>query len=264
METRHGAPLRAPEAKPAALALPPYLRRAIAARGPAPERKDDAGGRGWLDTAAEVKFADAAAEEAGVIEGYASKFGEVDRGFDQVEKGAFKASLAALKKRKAPLPILWQHDSKTPIGIWTELAEDDVGLYVKGQLLLEIPQALICRVLVKAKAVTGLSIGYETVEREYDKAGIRHLKKVDLWEISPVTFPMQISAQITGIKGDIDPKALERALRDEAGLSISEAKAAISVFCQHALRDAGTHDTAPRDGADQVLTSLRKSIAALR
>jgi HK97 family phage prohead protease len=264
---RTGTPA-APAAKPLILlapgrtALGAALAAAVLAR--APERKDDGRRLIHLDHECELKFADDGGEEAGVIEGYASKFGLLDRVGDIMEKGAFKATLADWKRRKAMPPILWQHDPYTPIGLWTELKEDDVGLYAKGQLLLDIPQGAIARSLIKAKAVRGLSIGYMTEEREIDRqTGARRLKKVALWEISPVTFPALPEAQIVGAKGDFDPAALERILRDEGRLSIRDAKAAISVFRKHALRDGGSIEQGPRDEAAMLMT-LRKAAEALR
>lgn len=32
--------------------------------------------------------------------------------------------------------MLWQHQMDEPIGVYTEMKEDDVGLYVKGRLLI--------------------------------------------------------------------------------------------------------------------------------
>jgi HK97 family phage prohead protease len=261
MDRTPAAPLlRTPQAKPLS-SYQAHRPRPLSGRLQAPERKD-AGAADRLDLECEVKFSDGG-EEAGLIEGYASKFGLLDRGGDIVEKGAFKASIADWKRKKQMPPILWQHDPYTPIGVWTELKEDDVGLYVKGRLILDVPQAAIARALIKAGAVTGFSIGYLTEERDIDRqTGARHLKKVALWEISPVTFPMLPEARIAGVKGDFNPQLLERSLRDE-GLSIRDAKAAVSVFRKTALRDAGSSETGPRDGASEMLMTLRKATAAL-
>lgn len=254
--------LRAPQSKPSPPPAAAEPARSTALR--APERKSETKHLGQLDFECELKFTDEG-DEAGVISGYASKFDLLDRGGDIVKPGAFKASIADWKKRKAMPPILWQHDPYSPIGIWTDMKEDDVGLLVTGQLLMDIPQAGICRTLIKAKAVRGLSIGYETLDSDYDRqTGVRLLKKVNLWEISPVTFPMLPEALIAGVKGDFEPRLLERMLRDEAGLSNSEAKAAVSVFRKHALRDAGDPDAAARDERVEMLKTLRKATQALR
>lgn len=278
MDTRQRAMIvRAPGTKPAQLVAGGIDGRGyIGSRGAwpagaplqAPERKSGPANLKHLSFDLEFKFDEATGE----FEGYCSKWDLLDRGGDIVRKGAFKKSLAAWRKRKTLPPVLWQHDPSSPIGIWTDLVEDDVGLYGKGQLCLDlnpggqpmVPLAFTARALMKAKIVTGLSIGYVTLDYEIDRTtGARSLKELELWEISPVTFPMLPEAQITGAKADFDPKALERLLRDEGGLSISDAKAAISVFRKHALRDAGSSEPGARDGATEMLMTLRKAAADL-
>lgn len=211
----------------------------------------------------EVKLAgdDAA---VGTVEGYASVFNIIDRGGDVVLPGAFKATLAALKKAKSTVPILWMHDSWNPIGIWSQLEEDERGLKVKGDLILDVPQASAARALVRGGAVKGLSIGYRTVDYEIDRVtGVRKLKKVELIEISLVTFPMLPEAQITGAKSEFDARGLERALKSELNLSSAAAVRAVAL-CKKHLRDGDDqpqHD--PRDGAKDMLMSLRRAAALL-
>ena len=36
--------------------------------------------------------------------------------------------------------MLWQHDPAQPIGIWDEVREDGMGLWVKGRILTEVYQ----------------------------------------------------------------------------------------------------------------------------
>lgn len=252
-------PLRAAEDKRARL----QTRATVPATGTPARLERKSGGPelkhlGYDDL--EFKFDEATGE----FEGYCSKFDLLDRGGDIVKPGAFRKSLADWKKRKTMPPVLWQHDSYSPVGIWLELREDDVGLFGKGQLVLDVPKAAEARALLKAKVVTGLSIGYITRDSDIDRqTGARHLKQVDLWEVSLVTFPMLPEAQITGVKGDIDPRAMERALRDE-GLSARDAKAAIAVFRKTSLRDAGPPGPGPRDEASAMLMTLRKAAEELR
>lgn len=215
-----------------------------------------------LDFACDFKFATEDAAN-GTVEGYASVFGLLDRGGDIVMSGAFKASLADWKRRKASVPILWQHDPASPIGVWTDLTEDEKGLLVKGELVLDVPLAGQARSLVKAGAVKGLSIGYQTKDYEIDRqTGARRLKKVDLWEISLVTFPMLPEAQAS-VKGEFDAAEWERAFRDE-GLSNREAKLATSVARKLAIRDGSRTEPASRDGTADVLMQIRRAAAALR
>lgn len=218
-----------------------------------------------MDFECEVKLADDSAS-TGSVEGYASVFNLLDRGGDIVLPGAFKASLSEWRRKKQMVPILWQHDPSQPIGVWEELTEDDHGLKAKGTLIMDVPQAAAVRSLVKGGAVRGMSIGFRTKEAEVDRTtGARKLKKVELWEVSLVTFPMLPEATISGMKSaaDFDPSAWEKAFRDE-GLSNREAKIATSVARKLALRDEGRTETARRDGAADVLMALRKIAQSVR
>lgn len=248
-----------PERKPLGVRYP------VAARASAPRAPETKHGRAAIDSldfACELKFA--GEEGAGTVEGYASVFNIMDRGGDIVLPGAFKASLADWRKRKAQPPMLWYHDPACPIGVWTELEEDEKGLRVAGEFIAGVPQADVVRALMKAGAVKGLSIGYQTVKDEIDrKTGARYLKQVDLWEISACTFPMLPEAQASA-KGDLDPRALERALRDEMNLSSADAVKAVALFKKHLRDGGGQPEQAARDGAPDLLMSLRKAAQALR
>lgn len=213
----------------------------------------------------ELKFdSGAATEAAGTFEGYASVFGVMDRVGDIVLPGAFKASLAEWKRRKKPVPMLWQHNPDEPIGVWTEVVEDEKGLKVRGDMALDVPRAAEVRALMLKGAIGGLSIGFRTLDYEIDRTtGVRRLKKVELWEISPVTFPALPEAQVTTVK-TFNPRELEEALRDEGRLSGRDAKAAVSIFRKHALRDAGATDPSPRDAATDVILALRQAAETLR
>lgn len=88
---------------------------------------------------------------------------------------------------------------------------------------------------MKAKAVNGLSIGFVTREDSYDRVtGIRTLKKVDLWEVSVVTFPANPAAQISSVKSAIEAiqtlSEAEEFLRDVGKLSKAQATAFVSRF----------------------------------
>jgi HK97 family phage prohead protease len=135
------------------------------------------------------------------IEGYASLFGRRDQGGDTVQKGAYAASLQRLAGSGRQVKMLWQHDPTQPIGVWDEVFEDAVGLWVKGHLLPEVEKGREAAALLAAGAIDGLSIGYRTVKSERDGKGQRQLSELDLWEVSLVTFPMQAEARVSA-KGD--------------------------------------------------------------
>ena len=139
-----------------------------------------------LDKPFEIKDVSA----SGTFAGYGSVYGNVDQGDDIVAPGAFADSLKS-HSAKGRLPaLLWQHKQSEPIGTFTAMREDDHGLYVEGKLALKTQRGAEAYELMKMGALTGLSIGYQTRTESFDKVtGINTLQKLDLWEVSPVTFP---------------------------------------------------------------------------
>ena len=137
------------------------------------------------------------------IEGYASLFGDQDRGGDIVAPGAYGASLERLASEGRKVKMLWQHDPAQPIGIWDEVREDARGLWVKGRLLDGVARAREAAALIAAGAIDGLSIGYRTLRAGRNDRGRRLLNELELWEVSLVTFPMLPSARVSA-KGE-DP-----------------------------------------------------------
>ena len=128
------------------------------------------------------------------FEGYGSTFGNEDLGGDVVESGAFKKSL---RKRKPKL--LWQHDSLRPIGTIEEIKENNNGLFFKASLPKFVSFSNDIGGLLKAGAVDSMSIGFTTEDFDIRK-NKRHLKAVELYELSVVTFPMNPDAVVTDVK----------------------------------------------------------------
>ncbi|NEX44752.1 HK97 family phage prohead protease [Pseudotabrizicola algicola] len=131
-----------------------------------------------------------------VVEGYASLFGVKDQGGDVVQAGAYRASLSRLMAKGGKVKMLWQHDPAEPIGVWDEVREDALGLWVKGRILTEVSRGREAAALLAAGAIDGLSIGYRTVKAERDGKGQRLLSELELWEVSLVTFPMLSEARV--------------------------------------------------------------------
>ncbi|MCB5411874.1 phage major capsid protein [Pseudogemmobacter faecipullorum] len=130
--------------------------------------------------------------DAGEISGTAWPFGSPDRVGDVIEKGAFTGP--------ATLPMLFAHDQAQVIGVWDEFAETDTGLTVKGRLLVdEVERAREVRAMVKAGAVSGLSIGFVTKDAKRHAKG-RTISALELHEISIVAVPAHPGAQITSVK----------------------------------------------------------------
>jgi uncharacterized protein len=158
------------------------------------------------------------------VSGYASLFGKVDQGNDVVQKGAYAASLQRLAARGGAVKMLWQHDPAQPIGVWDEVREDGLGLWVKGRILTEVEKGREAAALLGAGAIDGLSIGYRTVKAERNGKGQRLLSELELWEVSLVTFPMLPEARVQA-KGDAPEADLWRevaALFDAAAETLAK------------------------------------------
>jgi uncharacterized protein len=175
--------------------------------------------RKHLDFSLQVKSLD----REGRFSGYASVFNMVDNQRDIMLRGAFANTV---KKPLSSIKFLWQHQQEEPIGVLTKLSEDEHGLYVEGMLLLNVQRANEAYTLLKAGAISGLSIGYSPLRYSIDpQTGVRLLAEVDLWEISIVTFPANSDATITKVKSIDFPeeKLWENALRSGELIKLSDA-----------------------------------------
>ncbi len=176
--------------------------------------------------------------EEGIFAGYGSTFGgKPDFVGDVVDRGAFVNTIAKGGKFGIGIKMLWQHDHSEIPGVWINLAENDRGLQVEGELLLDTVLGKETRSRLRAKAIGGLSIGYELMKDNKGNAlpdsfeeigGKRHLKNLDLWEVSLVTFPANPRAGVLRIKEATNARSMEKVLRD-VGLSRTEAKYVVSL-----------------------------------
>lgn len=209
-----------------------------------------------LDFGFELK----AINEAGAFEGYGSVFGVKDTYDEIVAPGAFAETLAASSAAGTMPALLWQHRSGEPIGVYTSMSEDAVGLKVAGQLALKTARGAEAYELLKMKAISGLSIGFVTRQDAYDRVtGIRTLKQVDLWEVSLVTFPANDSARVQGVKSIEQLENLRDAesyLRD-SGMSRAQALAFIARVKSLGPSDSGGGDM------QQIVDALKSRGAIL-
>ncbi len=202
----------------------------------------------------DAAFALKALTSTGAFEGYASIFDVEDRLHEVVTKGAFEKTLREHRVKGRLPAMLWQHDTRDPVGVWREMREDEVGLYVRGQLFIEdIARARQAHALLRENALSGLSIGFRTVRSAIEpKTGVRTLTEIELFEVSLVTFPAHDAARVHDIKAMLrsgrvpDARQFESFLRD-AGLSRRQAKA---------LMADGYRALSRRDAADPLLRDL--------
>lgn len=189
--------------------------------------------------------------------GYGAYFGNVDSYGDVIAPGAFKDAIEQMKATGEFPAMLAQHgmDTYTPVGVYTEIREDEKGLYVEGKLAdTQMGRDLYALMKMTPRpAIKGMSIGFFTKEAEYKTAANassfpegcdRIIKSVDLMEISLVTFPANKKATVQSVKSEFVVRDAEKALR-EAGYSASEAKTIISIIKQSVTEEEGatmTHD----------------------
>lgn len=191
--------------------------------------------------------------------GYGAVFGNVDSDGDMIMPGAFADTLASARTSGQWPAMLSQHggwgitaDDMMPIGIWTDLAEDGVGLKVTGKLA-DTPRGRDAYALLKMEprpAIDGLSIGY--IAKQYEPRSKpedprRKLTRIDLFEVSLVTFPANPKARATSVKSGVDMtiREFEDFLRDAGRFSNAAAKA---------IAARGYKATQPRD--EGVATDL--------
>jgi len=220
----------------------------------------------------EIKFSADDGSEARSFTGYGAVFGNVDSYGDVIAKGAFKKTIADAKKSGSWPAMLMQHggwgmsaDDLTPVGIWTEMAEDDNGLLITGKLAdtMRGNEAYGLLKMTPRPALNGLSIGYRarkfTLGTKPEEPR-RTLQEVELVEVSLVTFPANPKARIGSVKsGDgLSVRDAERALR-EAGFSSNEAKAILA-------KGFTAIDHREGDGGDpsRLNDAVSRAIAALK
>lgn len=196
--------------------------------------------------------------EDGTFEGYGSVFHNEDWYGDVVAPGAFAKTLAEWRAKGALPPLCWQHNMDQVVGVYEDMAEDDRGLYLKGRLLKDdVALAREAYALLKARAISGLSIGYRVRVDEYDReADIRTLKDLELWEVSLVTMPANDLARVEAVKNICDITGLERFLRDAGGVSRKEARE-IVFRVKASLRDAGDQEREMARLIENTIHTLR-------
>jgi HK97 family phage prohead protease len=208
---------------------------------------------------------------AGRFSGYASVFGGVDSYGDTIVRGAFTQTL---KTNGMPKMFL-EHAAFNgfasgaaglPIGKYTKAKEDDHGLYVEGELTLDMSLAKDVHAAMKHGTLDGLSIGGLIKKGDYDETeGGRVIRRWSkLMEISPVAFPADSAARVdmASVKSADLSEAIaeiesirdfERFLRDAGGLSKG---AATALVARAKLLLVGEGDPVPQAAEAKALADL--------
>ena len=181
----------------------------------------------------------------GFICGYASKFGGIDSWDDTIERHAYDNVI------KGDIPkMFFNHNAwdDVPLGNWTLWRVDEVGLYVEGELNLNISKVRDVYEGIKFGSVDGMSVSISMRGDDYwyDDDGIRHIKNVQrMREISICTFPADENARIINYKsGDMPDFSYASVFlflnsQSQAKTFISKAKATLGTEKQ---RDAEANE----------------------
>src|SRR6185295_18815436 len=110
--------------------------------------------------------------DQGEFEGMVSVYGNVDGGGDICEPGCFTKTL---QTSGATRPLLLEH--RTPAIGTVELSDTPTGLKAVGKLVMTTQAGREAYELLKARAVRGMSFGYQVV-REDIKGAVRRLLEV--------------------------------------------------------------------------------------
>jgi HK97 family phage major capsid protein/HK97 family phage prohead protease len=178
---------------------------------------------------------------------------------------------------KLPLPLLWQHDSRSPVGEVFHARTTSEGIEVKARIMKsDTPGAVKTRLddaweSLKLGLVKGLSIGFRSLEESFDKTtgGYRFIRWA--WhELSCVTIPANADCSISMIRAasgapPVSPAgvpASQRApvkLRADSNMKKSlsdqiadwEKTRAAKAARQVAIQDKATEDGRAKDDAER-------------
>lgn len=146
-----------------------------------------------------VKF-ECKLDKAGrTFEGYASTFGNIDHDGDIILPGSFSKTIQeAFPANK--IKVLWNHNWDKVIGKPLAMAEDTKGLHVKAQVS-NTTQGNDILELMADGVIDRMSIGFWVPAGKSAQRpdGMREISEVALMEFSPVTFPANEQAAITGV-----------------------------------------------------------------
>lgn len=146
-----------------------------------------------------------AVSEEGIIKGYASTFGNLDRHKDVMVKGCFQKTL---QQTGGKMPVLYNHSKQ--IGINTKAYEDDKGLYVEAKIFKDSPDIQSAKeawALIKANLESGTPMGLSVggLIKEFDVSYVDgrpqwNIKEMELLEYSVTPTPANPKASVLNNK----------------------------------------------------------------
>lgn len=200
-----------------------------------------------------------ASDGAGKFSGYASRWGTTHHSGDTILPGAFSETLKTNGMPKMFLEHSWVYGGGMPIGKFVKVEEDEVGLYVEGELTPGMSTSQDVAAAMRHGTLDGLSVGGYVMPGDYDetKTGRIIRKWANLMEISAVAFPddpggrietvKHSAALLEGIEGAHSIRELEQVLRESVGLSKGVAQTLVARV--KSLSGPGEPEAKPNDSA---------------
>jgi len=141
----------------------------------------------------------------GIVSGYLSVFDNIDKHNDVIVKGAYKNTLNQ-KFAGNHIKYAYQHDISQLVGKFTELHEDNTGLYFVGQLskstlgrdvLIQYEEGVLDQHSVGIRVMKN---GWEKQKRNGKDVTI--LKELELFEGSVVSLAANPEARLINVKSE--------------------------------------------------------------
>lgn len=148
----------------------------------------------------------------GIVKGHLATF-DIDFGMDRFRPGAFKDSLAAYKVGNRPIRLRDEHSELIGGFPISKAFEDDKGLYVEGEINLNVQRGAEIYALARQGILSDLSIGFVS-RRQTMNGPVRDILQADINEGSIVADPMNSKANITEVKSVVPFQDLPIAPRD--------------------------------------------------
>lgn len=129
-----------------------------------------------------------------IVSGYAARFNSITEIYaglqEQLDQGAFTSSI------DGDIRALWDHDTKYVLGRTTndtlKLRQDSIGLGFDLDIN-DTSFGVDVYKQIKRRDISGVSFGFQVKDEEWKRLDkdmvLRTIKDVELYEISPVTFP---------------------------------------------------------------------------
>lgn len=168
--------------------------------------------------------------EEGTFEAIVSVFDNIDHGGDRVVKGAFDRTLNDWQASGDPIPVIFSHDWGNPdaiIGKVVAAEERDEGLWVKGQLWMDDPNARKAWRLMNERVVKEFSFGFSVRRERTAKDGANELLDLDLIEVGPTLKGMNPATQLLGVKAG---RAISKATEIEVKAGIETIEQGLSII----------------------------------